>query len=192
MSSSRRTSSASSPIYRDRGYPDARVTSFDVKLSDDQTSVAITIDIAEGEPMRVERVELEGLDALPDDAPSQTLEARLPLKAGQPLDRALAAGEPRGGARRAARTTAIRMRRSGSREDGVGDRAADRDLIRAEPGRSAHFGPIEIHRQHQRQRRIVRRQLTFGRASCSSRASCSRASAGSTRSSCSSSPTSSR
>src|SRR5438552_2227326 len=38
-------------FYKDRGYPDARVTSFDAKLNDTQTSVRITVNIAEGEPV---------------------------------------------------------------------------------------------------------------------------------------------
>src|SRR5688572_18928987 len=40
-------------FYKDRGFPDARVTSFDVKLNDAQTSVSITINIEEGEPVQV-------------------------------------------------------------------------------------------------------------------------------------------
>src|SRR5918999_4980587 len=44
-------------FYHDRGFPDARVASFDVKLSGDQSSVAITLNIAEGQPRVAERVE---------------------------------------------------------------------------------------------------------------------------------------
>src|SRR4029453_1721470 len=36
-------------FYHDRGYPDAGGSSFDVKLSGDQTSVAITLNTSEGE-----------------------------------------------------------------------------------------------------------------------------------------------
>ena len=43
-------------FYKDRGYPDARITSTDVKLNKDQTSVKLAINIDEGEPVRVERV----------------------------------------------------------------------------------------------------------------------------------------
>src|SRR5438477_11880154 len=39
-------------FYADRGYPDARVTGFDVKLNDKQDSVDITLTIAEGEPVK--------------------------------------------------------------------------------------------------------------------------------------------
>ena len=75
-------------FYHDRGYPDARVSSFDVKLSPDQSSVAIALDISEGEPVVAERVDLQGFETLPADH-FQALVARLPLKPGQPLDRAL-------------------------------------------------------------------------------------------------------
>ena len=40
-------------FYADRGYPDARVAAFDVKLNDKQDSVDITVTIAEGEPVKV-------------------------------------------------------------------------------------------------------------------------------------------
>src|SRR5207253_9908188 len=40
-------------FYSDRGYPDARVTGFDVKLNDKQDQVDITLTIAEGEPIKV-------------------------------------------------------------------------------------------------------------------------------------------
>jgi len=51
-------------FYVDRGYPDARVTSFDVKLNDEQTAVAISLNISEGEPVRAERIEYQGFDML--------------------------------------------------------------------------------------------------------------------------------
>src|SRR4051794_37359852 len=38
-------------FYADRGYPDARVRSFDVHLNDKQDSVELTITIDEGQPV---------------------------------------------------------------------------------------------------------------------------------------------
>src|SRR5262249_60424083 len=38
-------------FYADRGYPDARVSGFDVKLNDKQNAVDLTLTIAEGEPV---------------------------------------------------------------------------------------------------------------------------------------------
>src|SRR5512134_309329 len=63
-------------FYQDRGYPDARVASFDARLSDDGESVSVIIGISEGEPVRVERIVLEGIEPLPDarrDALPRTL-----------------------------------------------------------------------------------------------------------------------
>ena len=65
-----------------------RVRSFDARLSDDQKSVRLKVDIEEGEPIRVERVVFAGLEPLPEEH-RRELETRLPLKVGQPLDRAL-------------------------------------------------------------------------------------------------------
>ena len=58
-------------FYRDRGFPDARVRSFDVKLNDAQDKVDITLDISEGEPIRVESIELRGFDVIPADRPAR-------------------------------------------------------------------------------------------------------------------------
>src|SRR5688572_33309968 len=43
-------------FYTDRGFPDARVTSFNAQLSEDQTSVKIDLTIDEGAPIVVERI----------------------------------------------------------------------------------------------------------------------------------------
>lgn len=75
-------------FYHDRGYPDARVASFDVKLSEDQRSVDITLNIAEGQPLVAERIELDGFDVLPPRVRAR-LERTLAIKPGQPMDRAL-------------------------------------------------------------------------------------------------------
>src|SRR3954453_23598423 len=69
-------------FYRDRGYPDARVTSFDAKMNDAQTFVNLTINISEGDPVRVERVTFTGFEPLPEQHRT-ALENGLPLKAGQ-------------------------------------------------------------------------------------------------------------
>jgi outer membrane protein assembly factor BamA len=66
-------------FYADRGYPDARVKSFDVKPSDDQSSVGITVVIDEGEPILVERIVLEGFEPLPDEH-EKPLSSQLPLR----------------------------------------------------------------------------------------------------------------
>ena len=146
-------------FYKDRGYPDARIASFDAQLSADQKSVSIAIDISEGEPIRVERVLIEGMDALPADH-REALDARLPLKAGSPVDRALL---------NASREAALdELRDHGypyaavrvTDEPGSNDRLRVLHL-RAEPGPIAYHGPIDISGNTSVSDRIVRRQLHF-------------------------------
>ncbi len=74
--------------YGDRGYPDARVASFDVKLNDTQDKVDIAVHISEGEPILVAGVELQAFDVLPENERAALVEG-LPLRPEQPLDRQL-------------------------------------------------------------------------------------------------------
>ena len=53
-------------FYRDRGFPEARVTDLDVQLNEDQTSVRVKVTIDEGQPVVAERIAYEGFDVLPD------------------------------------------------------------------------------------------------------------------------------
>src|SRR5437879_10550011 len=51
-------------FYADRGFPDARVTGFDVKLNDKQDAVDITMTIAEGAPVKVASIDFTGFDVI--------------------------------------------------------------------------------------------------------------------------------
>jgi outer membrane protein insertion porin family len=75
-------------FYADRGYPDARVTGFDVKLNDKQNAVDLTVTISEGEPVTVAAVNFVGFEVVPADH-VELLERQMPLKIGQPRDRQL-------------------------------------------------------------------------------------------------------
>jgi outer membrane protein insertion porin family len=148
-------------FYQDRGFPDAKIRSFDAKLSADQKSVDLRIEIVEGEPMRVERVDFVGFDPVPQQH-LRTLENRIPLKVGAPLDRALV---------QASREAAVdELKDHGypfpkvSVEEMAG--ASERQRIvkyTADPGRLAYFGPVTINGTASVNERIVRRQLTFRR-----------------------------
>jgi outer membrane protein assembly complex protein YaeT len=146
-------------FYTDRGFPDARVTSFDVKLNAAQTAVSITVNIDEGEPVRVERITLDGFEPLPAQHRA-ALESKLPLKAGQPLDRALL---------QASREAALDELKdhgypyaSVRPEEASGSTARQRVLIlRADPGPLTNFGPIEIAGTESVSENVVRRQLTY-------------------------------
>src|SRR5438552_7499307 len=75
-------------FYADRGYPDARVTGFDVKLNDKQDEVDLTVTIAEGEPVKVAAIDFVGFDVVPP-AHLDKLKKDEPLKVGHPRDRQL-------------------------------------------------------------------------------------------------------
>src|SRR3954470_12752980 len=146
-------------FYRDRGYPDARVTSFDAKMNDAQTSVSLTINISEGDPIRVESVTFTGFEPLPEQHRT-ALENGLPLKAGQPLDRALlqasreaALDELRDHGYPYATVKIAENPGSSERERVV--------LLTADAGPLARFGPIDINGNVSVEDNVVRRQLTY-------------------------------
>jgi outer membrane protein assembly complex protein YaeT len=147
-------------FYRDRGFPDARVTSFDAKLNTDQTAVAISVTVDEGQPVRVQQVVFNGFDPLPQQHRS-ALEGELPLKVGQPLDRALLA---------ASREAALdELRDHGYPYASVrlaeSPGASERQRIitlKAETGPLTNFGPVEIVGNSSVSDNVVRRQLTYG------------------------------
>jgi len=146
-------------FYTDRGYPDARVSSFDVQLSQDQTSVKIALNISEGEPIRIERIALEGFESLPAEHRT-TLETGMPLKPGLALDRALM---------QASREAALDELRDHGHpyasvrvEDRPGSGERLRVLaFRADPGPVAHHGDIEISGNTSVSDNVVRRHLSF-------------------------------
>jgi outer membrane protein assembly complex protein YaeT len=147
--------------YQDRGYPNAKITSFDAKLSDDQKSVSIRVEVEEGEPIRVERVLLEGFDPLPEDH-RRALETRLPLQPKAPLDRALLQ------ASREAAIDELKDHGYPSPKVAVEETVGTTELLRvvkytAQPGRIAYVGPTEIQGEASVAERIVRRQLTYRR-----------------------------
>jgi outer membrane protein assembly complex protein YaeT len=145
-------------FYRDRGFPDARVSSFDVKLNDKQDQVDVVVKIAEGEPTLVAGIDLKGFDVL-SAGQQRGLRDSLPLQAKQPLDRQLAV---------ASRERALNVLRD------QGYPYADVDISQqgaggnqvtvafsATPGTLAHFGPIAIDGEKSVGENIIRRQLTY-------------------------------
>ena len=52
-------------FYADRGYPNARVVNFDVKLDDKEHAVDLTITLDEGAPVRVTALTFTGFDQVP-------------------------------------------------------------------------------------------------------------------------------
>jgi outer membrane protein insertion porin family/translocation and assembly module TamA len=74
--------------YADKGFPSAKVVGVDVQLNSAKNKVDLTVTIEEGEPILVESIVFEGLDALPADHIGR-LTAQMPIKAGNPRDQRL-------------------------------------------------------------------------------------------------------
>lgn len=152
-------------FYRDRGFPEARVQSFDVDLNDAQDKVDITLVIYEGEPVRVTAIDTLGFDAIPE-GDLKTLRETLPLQPGDPLDRPLAI------ASRERAVNILRDRGYPYAEVSIRDEdAAPPDspragferkiILEATPGIPARFGVIDIRGEASVDEDVLRRQLTF-------------------------------
>jgi outer membrane protein assembly complex protein YaeT len=74
--------------YADKGFPSAKVVGVDVKLNDAKDKADVTVTIEEGEPIIVESVVFEGLDAVPADH-VERLSKQLPMQAQAPRDQRL-------------------------------------------------------------------------------------------------------
>jgi outer membrane protein assembly complex protein YaeT len=75
-------------FYADKGYPSAKVVGVDVRLNANKDKVDITVEISEGEPIIVENISFEGLEALPADH-LERLPAQLLVKLDTPRDQKL-------------------------------------------------------------------------------------------------------
>lgn len=146
-------------FYRDRGYPDAKVTSFDVKMNDTQDAVAVTVTVEEGQPIVVEQIEYVGFEALPPDH-LQELKDRLALKEKAPLDRAVA---------QASRESALdEIKDHGfpyatvrlTERPGSNDHARI-VTITTTPGKLARYGEVTVDGNTSVSDNVVKRQLTF-------------------------------
>jgi outer membrane protein assembly complex protein YaeT len=145
-------------FYRDRGFPDARVSSFDVKLDETQKKVDVTLNISEGEPVRVAAVELQGFDVLAENLRGTLLEG-LPLQKEQPLDRQLELAA-RERAQNALRDEGYPYAVVELTEMEAGPRLRT-VVLAATVGTRARFGPVEIVGQRSVGEHVIRRQLTF-------------------------------
>lgn len=146
-------------FYHDRGYPDAKVPSYDVKLNSSQNAVDITINVDEGRPLLVQSIEYQGFDVIPARHLT-ALHRKIPLKANAPLDRALAE------ATREAALDELRdhgypyAKVSLTQRPGSNDHASILTLA-ATPGTEAHYGDISIVGNHSVSNGVIERQVLF-------------------------------
>ncbi|MGE0450409.1 MAG: outer membrane protein assembly factor BamA [Vicinamibacterales bacterium] len=146
-------------FYGDRGFPDARVTAFDVDLNDEQDAVDVTLTIDEGDPLRLVAVEYRGFEAVPE-LQIDEVRRESPLEIGEPRDRqeVIAAHEL---AVNALRDHGHPYARVATQEDDGPDGKQATITFTAEPGPEARFGPIEIVGNNSVGADVIRRQLTF-------------------------------
>lgn len=146
-------------FYADRGYPDARVTGFDVKLNGKQDSVDVTITIAEGEPVTVAAVNFVGFDVIPADH-VDALKGKTPITVGAPRDRQLVVATHEMAINELKDHGYPYAKASTNEEDGADGKQATVTFM-AEPGTLAHFGPVEIVGNTSVSENVIRRQLTL-------------------------------
>jgi outer membrane protein assembly complex protein YaeT len=146
-------------FYADRGFPDARITGFDVKLNKKQDEVDVTVNIDEGQPVNVVAVELRGFDVIPPEHLSQ-IRKQIPLTVGKPRDRQdvvtaheLALNELRDHGYPYARV-------STDENDGPDGKQAT-IVFSAEPGTLAHFGDVQIAGNSSVSDHVIERQLAY-------------------------------
>jgi outer membrane protein assembly complex protein YaeT len=146
-------------FYADRGYPDARVTGFDVKLNDKQDQVELTVTIEEGEPVTVASIEFIGFDAIPPDHLVE-MKKKVPLKVGQPRDRqqVVASHEL---ALNELKDHGYPYGKVATDEDTSSDPKKAALTFTAEAGKVARFGPVEIVGNKSVGDNIIRRELTL-------------------------------
>jgi outer membrane protein assembly complex protein YaeT len=146
-------------FYADRGYPDARVASFDVKLNDKGDRVDLTVTVEEGEPVRITALDFSGFDAIPADHLAH-LKSRLPLTVGQPRDRQLVVAV-RDMALNELKDHGYPYARVSMAETPGADVRHVALTFTAEPGRIARFGAIDIAGEKTVGENVIARQLTF-------------------------------
>ncbi len=146
-------------FYADRGFPDARVTGFDVKLNDKQDEVDLAVTIVEGDPVVVKALDFSGFEGIPaghlDD-----LKKRAPLKVGQPRDRQLVVSTHEMAVNELKDHGFPYAKVTTGEDDGSNGKQAVLTFT-AEPGVLAHFGKIEVVGNKSVDEHIIRRQLTF-------------------------------
>jgi len=147
-------------FYADRGFPDARVTGFDVKLNDKQDQVDITLNINEGEPVVVDTVNFVGFAVLPGDQLNR-LRKQQPLQLGKPRDRQLVITTHEM-AVNALKEYGYPFAKVTTSENNDSDTSKHAALtFTATPGSLAHFGPITIQGNKSVSDHVIQRQLTF-------------------------------
>jgi outer membrane protein assembly complex protein YaeT len=146
-------------FYADRGFPDARVLGYDVKLNDKQDRVDITVTIEEGQPVKVAAIDLVGFDVIPPDHLAEMMK-KVPLKVGAPRDRQLVVTTHEMAVNEL-KDHGFPFAKVATAEDDGPDGKQAKLTFTAEPGKVADFGSIEISGNKTVSPNIIQRELSF-------------------------------
>jgi outer membrane protein assembly complex protein YaeT len=146
-------------FYSDRGFPHARITNFDVKLSAKQDAVDVTLTVDEGDPVIVASVDYQGFDVIPERH-LKTVKKRAPIKPQKPRDKA-AVLSTREMALNELRDHGYPYATVKVEEDDGPDGMQARLTFVGEPGKLAHFGPTTVQGNETVSERVILRQVTF-------------------------------
>jgi outer membrane protein insertion porin family/translocation and assembly module TamA len=150
-------------FYADRGFPDARVTAFDIGLNAAKDTVDATITITEGDPVIVSSLMFTGFDVIPEHH-LNSLKRNLPIKIGKPRDRQVVLS-----AREMALNelrdhgfpyATVRVDEVDESAGAAGGTNAKLTLV-AVPGTLARFGPTEVQGNERVGENTIRRSLTL-------------------------------
>jgi outer membrane protein insertion porin family len=146
-------------FYADRGYPDARVTGFDVQLNNKQDAVEITITVSEGQPVTLSRSDFVGFEVIPA-ARLDAMKRRTLRMTGRPLDRELlAATQSR--ALNELRENGYPYAKVATKEDEGPDKKEAAVSFVAEPGTIAYFGPVTISGNQSVSDHVISREVQY-------------------------------
>jgi outer membrane protein insertion porin family len=144
--------------YADRGYPDARVTGFDVQLNEEQNQVRVLLTIEEGQPVRIDAIDLHGFWDVPPDQVA-AIRNSLPFKVGDVRDRQLMVTAQRA-VENSLRDFSFAYARAWVTETERDARAVVVDVT-ADPGPSVSFGLVEISGNRSVGERVISRELLY-------------------------------
>jgi len=146
-------------FYADRGFPDARVTGFDVKLNEKQDEVDLTVTVAEGEPVVVKSIAFSGFDVIPA-AHLDDLKKRAPLVNGKPGDRQHVVATHEMAQNELKDHGYPYAKVSTDENDGSNGKSATMTFT-AQPGPLAHFGQIQIQGNKSVSDHVIEREVSF-------------------------------
>jgi outer membrane protein assembly complex protein YaeT len=146
-------------FYADRGYPDARVTNFDVQLNNEQDAVEITITVSEGQPVTLSRLDFVGFEVIPA-ARLDAMKRRSLRMIGRPIDRELlAATQSR--ALNDLRDNGYPYAKVAPQEDQGANKKEVAVSFVAEPGTIAYFGAVTISGNQSVNERVISREVRY-------------------------------